>query len=163
MKPYLVALTFLLGFSFVRAGEIVIIQPSGKENRNERNADRSAEMARQYQKRSEQPILIEDGTRDAGSGAQRASREAQDYLRNAPAAAGEEQTVIILRSAPPPEAEKSRQKAASYIQPNNTVNKNRNCSDVSLSVGTIGDKPVSDRNVTVNDRGNTTVNVNCRK
>ncbi len=162
MKPYLVALALLLGISFARAGEIVIIQPAGKESRSERNAERSAETARQYQgKRKEMPILIEDGAQDVGSGAQRASREAQDYLRGAPAE--EEKTTIILRNAPPGEAEKARQKAAAYVQPGATANRNRNCSEVSLSVGTIGDKPVSDRNVTVNEKGNTSVNVNCRK
>lgn len=162
MKPYLVALALLLGISFARAGEIVIIQPAGKESRNERNAERSAEMARQYQgTHKNTPILIEDGTQEFGSGAQRSSREAQDYLRGAPAE--EENTTIILRNAPPGEAEKLRQKAATYVQPGATANRNRNCSEVSLSLGTIGDKPASDRNATVNERGNTSVNVNCRK
>ena len=158
------AAILLLVCAFAQAGEIIIIQPAGKESRNEKEAARSAEMARQRSGKPAGPIVVEDGLVDGGSKAQRSSREAQGYLRSSGAPPPEEEkTTIILRSVPLSDAEKSRQRAASYVQPTNSSATNRACGDVSLSIGTVGDKTVVDRNVTVNERGNSAVNVNCKK
>ena len=166
MNYQLVMFALLLGFSLARAGEIIILQPQGKESRSERNAARTSETARRnLGKSGADAVVIEDGVLDAGSGAQRASREARDYLRsNDTSAPGDERTTIILRNAPPGDAEKSRQKAAAYVQPGNTATRNQpNCGDVTLSVGTIGDRATPDRKVTITEKGNTSVNLNCRK
>lgn len=156
-------LATLLVFSFSQAGEIVIIQPAGNETRSERNAARTTERARQNSGKTAAPIVIEDGNVSIGSGAIRASRDAQDYLDPAGAQAPGENTTIILRNAPLTDSEKARQKAASYVQPANSSANQRACGEVSLSVGTIGDKTVIEKNSTVNERGNSAVNVNCRK
>lgn len=162
MKYLLTAFAILLWVSAAQAGEIIIIQPTGQESRSERNAARSAEKARVNQGQATGPLLIEDGTLDTGSGAQRANREAQDYLRSntEQAPRGDEGTTVILRSAPLSDAEKSRQKAASYLQPGNTPAKKSVCRDDALLLGTIGDKSANER--TVNEKGNSSVNVNCK-
>ena len=162
LRRALVAI-LLAGSALVQAGEIIIVQPAGKDSRSEKAAARSAEMAKQRSGRAASPIIIEDGSLDSGSKAQRSSQDAQEYLRSAPPASPDDKTTIILRSAPQSDAEKARQKAASYVQPANS-SANSRCGDVALTVGTIGDKTVVEqRNVTVNERGNSAVNVNCRK
>ncbi len=164
MNYRIAAVATLLVFAFAQAGEIVIIQPAGKDTRNEKNLGRTTERARQNSGKPAAPIVVEDGALDRGSNAERSSRDAQEYLRPAnPQNQAGENTTIILRNAPLTDSEKARQKAASYVQPANSSATNRSCGDVSLSIGTVGDKPVLDRNVTVNERGNSAVNVNCRK
>lgn len=158
------AFTTLLLFSSAYAGEIVIIQPAGQESRSEKESSRMADKARQRSSQQTGPIIIEDGETNRGSDAERASREAQEYQRTP---GGQSQpgdtTTIILRSVPLSDAEKARQKAASYVQPAGSSASNRPCGDVSLTIGTVGDKTVIERKANVNERGNSAVNVNCRK
>lgn len=163
MNQRFTAFATLLVFSLAQAGEIVIIQPAGNETRSEKNAARSAERARQNSGKQASPIIVEEGSANLGSNAVRSSRDAQEYLNPAGPQAPGENTTIILRNTPLSDSEKARQKAASYVQPANSSATNRACGDVSLSIGTVGDKAVVDRNVTVNERGNSAVNVNCRK
>lgn len=154
---------FLADVAMAQAGEIVIVQPAGQDSRSEKAAARASEQARQRAGKAAGPIVIEDGALDAGSKAQRVSKDAQEYLRSPSPGASDDRTTIILRSAPPSDAEKARQKAASYVQPGNT-SANSRCGDVALTIGTIGDKTAAEqKNVTVNERGNSAVNVNCRK
>jgi hypothetical protein len=157
------ALATLLVISLAQAGEIVIIQPASNDTRAEKNAARTSERARQNAGKAAGPIIVEDGSANLGSNAVRASRDAQEYLNPANAQGTGENTTIILRSAPLSDSEKARQKAASYVQPANSSATNRACGDVSLTIGTVGDKTVIDRNVSVNERGNSAVNVNCRR
>ena len=154
---------WLAGAVMAQAGEIIIVQPPGQDSRSEKAAARASEQARQRAGKAAGPLVIEDGALEAGSKAQRASQDAREYLRPQSPGASEERTTIILRSTPQSDAEKSRQKAASYVQPGST-SANSRCGDVALTIGTIGDKTiVEQRNVTVNERGNSAVNVNCRK
>lgn len=149
--------------SFAEAGEI-IIQPASNQTRTEKEASRSATSARQRLDGQKAPVVIEDGTLDGGSRAQRSSQDAQEYLRSSGGQApSDEKTTIILRSVPLSDSEKSRQRAASYVQPSGSSATQRACGDVSLTVGSIGDKTTVDRNVVVNERGNSAVNVNCKK
>ena len=157
------AFATLLVLSLAQAGEIVIIQPAGNETRSEKNAARTAERARQNAGKAAAPIVVEDGSVSMGSNAVRSSRDAQDYLNPSGSQAPGDNTTIILRSAPLTDSEKARQKAASYVQPANSSATNRACGEVALSVGTVGDKTVVERSTSVNERGNSAVNVNCRK
>jgi hypothetical protein len=146
------------------AGEIVIIQPESKETRSEKDLGRTMDKARQHSGKKAAPLVVEEGVLERGNNAERSSRDAQEYLRSTvPQNPGDENTTIILRSAPLTESEKARQKAAAFVQPPGSSATNRACGDVTLSVGTIGDKPVIDRNANVNGRGNSAVNVNCRR
>ncbi|MEI7431978.1 MAG: hypothetical protein WCL27_16125 [Betaproteobacteria bacterium] len=163
MNHRIIAFAILLVFSVSHAGEIVIIQPAGNETRSEKNSARTAERARQNSGKQAGPIIVEDGSVNMGSNAVRSSRDAQDYLNPAGSQTPGDNTTIIMRSAPLSDSEKARQKAASYVQPSSSSATNRACGDVSLSVGTVGDKMVVDRNITVNERGNSAVNVNCRR
>lgn len=151
----------LFPLSLVWAGEIVIIQPAGNETRSEKAATRSADQARRYTSGQSEPIVVEDGEVQRGSASERSSRDAQDYLRSPGDQTGE--TTIILRSAPLNDAEKARQRAASYVQSPGALPGGRPCGDVSLTIGTVGDKTVVERNGSVNARGNSVVNANCRK
>jgi hypothetical protein len=67
----------LLLFSLAQAGEIVIIQPASKDSRTEKEAARSSEKARQRSGKQAGPIIVEDGSLDGGSKAQRSSQDAQ--------------------------------------------------------------------------------------
>ena len=163
MNQRTTAFTILFVFSLAQAGEIVIIQPAGGETRSERNAARTAERARQNSGEAATPIVIEDVSVNLGSNAVRSSRDAQEYLNPIGSQGRGDNTTIILRNAPLTDSEKARQRAASYVQPENLSATNRACGDVSLSVGTIGDKVVVERNISVNERGNSAVNTNCRK
>lgn len=157
------ALATLLVFSLAEAGEIVIIQPASNDTRAEKNAARTSERARHNSGKASGPIVVEEGSANLGSNAARTSRDAQDYLNPANAQGPGENTTIILRSAPLSDSEKARQKAAAYVQPANSSATHRTCGDVSLTIGTVGDKTVIDRNGSVNERGNSAVNVNCRR
>lgn len=156
-----VAISAALLMSLAQAGEI-IIQQGGTQTRAEKEASRSATSARNRVDGKKAPVVIEDGAVDSGSQAQRLSQDAQEYLRSGSSPASDEKTTIILRSAPQSDADKSRQRAAAYVPGNNAAS-NRACGDVSITVGAIGDKTVVDRNTSVNERGNSAVNVNCKK
>lgn len=156
-----VAISAALLVSLAQAGEI-IIQSAGTQTRTEKEASRSATSARNRVDGKKAPVIIEDGSVDSGSQAQRLGQDAQEYLRSGGASASDEKTTIILRNAPQSDADKSRQRAAAYVPGNNAAN-NRACGDVSITVGAIGDKTVVDRNTSVNERGNSAVNVNCKK
>lgn len=151
--------------ALAQAGEIVILQPLSGETGNEKNLDRTVDRARQRAGKQAAPLVVEDAVLDRGSNAERSSREAREYsLRQAPPQnSGEEGTTVILRSAPISDAEKARQKAVSFVPPGASSLPSRACGDVSLSIGTIGDKAVTERSANVNERGNSAVNVNCRK
>ena len=149
---------------FAQAGEIVIIQPASNETQSEKNIDRTMDKARQRSGKQAGPLVIEDGVLDRGSNAERSGRDAQEYLRPSPLQnQSEEGTTIILRNAPLTDSEKARQKAAGFVHPSGSSATNRACGDVSLSIGMVGDKAVVERNTNVNERGNSAVNVNCRK
>jgi hypothetical protein len=163
VNPRTAALATFLVFSLAEAGEIVIIQPASNDTRAEKNAARTSERARHNSGKASGPITVEEGSANLGSNAVRASRDAQDYLNPSIAQGPGENTTIILRSAPLSDSEKARQKAAAYVQPANSSATHRACGDVSLTIGTVGDKTVIDRNITVNERGNSAVNVNCRR
>ncbi|WP_319242180.1 hypothetical protein [uncultured Propionivibrio sp.] len=156
-----VAISAALLMSLAQAGEI-IIQPGGTQTRTEKEASRSAASARSRVDGRKAPVVIEDGSVDSGSQAQRLSQDAQEYMRSGGAPASDEKTTIILRNAPQSDADKSRQRAAAYVPGSNAAN-SRACGDVSITVGAIGDKTVVDRNISVNERGNSAVNVNCKK
>ncbi len=158
----ILAIAALLPFSFVRAGEIIIVQPAGNETRSEKTAASSADRARLNLSQQGAPIIISDGEVERGSSAEQSTREAQEYLRT-PGDQGAETTTIILRNAPLNDAERARQRAAAYVHPPGALPGGRPCGDVSLSIGTIGDKTVVERSGGVNARGNSVVNANCRK
>lgn len=162
MELRIAAIATLSFCALTQAGEIVIIQPANNETRNEKNLGRSMDKARQQSGKQAAPLVVEDGILDRGNNAERSSRDAQDYLRQpTQQRPDDENTTIILRNAPLSDAERARLKATAYAQPAGSSTTNRACGDVSLSVGTIGDKTVIERNV--NERGNSAVNVNCRK
>lgn len=164
MRLCIAAFVTLFAGALAQAGEIVIIQPANKETRSERDLGKSMDKARQHAGKQAAPLFVEDGVLDRGNNADRSSRDAQEYLRPTNTQhSGDENTNIILRSVPLSESEKARQKAAIFVQPAASSATNRACGDVSISVGTIGDKTVVGRNVDVNERGNSAVNVNCRK
>lgn len=162
MKVRIATFATLYACALGQAGEIVIIQPASNETRNEKSLGRTMDKARREGGKPAAPLVVEDGMVDRGNNAERSSRDAQDYLRQpVHPSPVDENTTIILRNAPLTEADKLRKKAAAYAQPNGLSATNRACGEVSLSVGTIGDKTVIERNV--NERGNSVVDVNCRK
>ena len=172
MKVRIVLFAALLGCLHAYAGEIVIIQPAEKATRNEREptrtereVGRTSDKARQYAtgKGGSTPVVIEEGApARALDKNEQSIRDAQDYLRSGSGASGRDDTTIILRSAPPSETEKLRQKARSYVAPANAPRTGRNCGDVSISVGTIGEGPGAERSANVVEKGNSAVSVNCK-
>lgn len=163
MRPCLAVFASFFVCACALSGEI-IIQPAGQGTRNEKALDRTMDKARQHAGKQAAPVVIENGMVDRGNNAERSSRDAQDYLRPAVSQPQtDENLTIILRNAPPSESEKSRQKAAAYLQPSGSSSTSR-CGEVALTVGTIGDQTVVDRNVktSVTERGNSAINVNCR-
>ena len=165
MKKGIAVFAALFVCLLAQAGEIVILQSESQETRNEKNLDRTMDKARQNAGKQAAPLVIEDGVLDRGGNAERSSRDAQEYLRSAdsPKGSGDEKTTIIFRSVPLTESEKSRQKAAAFVPPSGSSVSNRACGDASLTIGTVGDKTVIERTTNVNERGNSSVNVNCRK
>lgn len=168
---FVAGLVCLVPILQVSAGEIIIIQQAAPEgSRTDQEASRARnEARRQAGKAAINPgggnIIIGDdaGAIDAPSRAEQSSQNARDYLRtpaNTDATTGDG-TVIILRAAPTSDAEKSRQRARSYVAPSNQAPRARECSNATSQVGTIGDGPNAERGNVV-ERGTSSVSSYCK-
>lgn len=173
MKVRIAMFAAFLGCLAAYAGEIVIIQPAEKDTRStreptrsERELGRTMDKARQYGGTgSAAPIVIDEasGSRPLDK-AEQSIRDAQDYLRSGSGSAGMSGmggTTVILRAVPPSETEKLRQKARSYVAPEN-AGRTVTCGEVSNTVGTIGGLAGNERTSSVSEKGNSAVNVNCK-
>ncbi|MDP2809904.1 MAG: hypothetical protein Q8O34_07110 [Rhodocyclaceae bacterium] len=145
-----------------QAGEIIIIEPAPQGSRSEQGAERAKEKARQRagKAKSGETVIITDGP--AGDRtveqAEQLRREAQEYLRPpASGAVADDTTTIILRAAPPGDAEKARQKARSYVTPEQA--RTKECPSVVIRVGTIGEGQGAERGANVVEKGSSVVNM----
>lgn len=175
MKVRIVIFAAFLGCLAAYAGEIVIIQPVEKDShsvrestRSERGLDRTMGKARQHAGTGGAVPVVIDETSGSSSldKTEQSIRDAQDYLRPSSGASGMSgmggATTIILRAAPPSETEKARQKARSYVAPENAGRAVTTCGEVANTVGTIGGATGGERTSSVIEKGNSAVVVNCR-
>lgn len=162
----------LLGSLPALSGEIVFTQPGQPQqtqppakprepSRSERELDRTLDKARQRAGKS-------GGVQEGGVSqrpldkAEQAIQEAQDYLRPGGDAAGTETTTVILRNAPPSDAEKARLKARGYVTPATAGKPGHNCGEAATAVGMIGEGPGAERSANVFEKGNASVNTQCK-
>lgn len=173
MRARILAVATLLGCLAAYAGEIVIIQSTGKDprsvrepTRSERELGRTMDKARQYGGTGGAVPVIIDETGEVRSldKTEQSIRDAQDYVRpggGADGMAGMGGTTIILRAAPPSETEKLRQKARSYAAPD-AARSGKTCAGAANTVGTIGEGVGTEQSSNVSEKGNSTVNPNCK-
>jgi hypothetical protein len=153
-------------------GEIVFTQPGQPQqapqsakprepSRSERELDRTLDKARQRAGTSSG--IVEGGVPSRPlNKAEQAVQEAQDYLRPGGDGAGTETTTVILKNAPPSDAEKARLKARGYIAPATAGKAGHNCSEAATAVGMIGEGPGAERSTNVFEKGNSSVNTQCK-
>jgi len=149
----LLASVLVLSCSASWAGEILILQPSTSvpENRNEREAQRLGDRARQNagQAVPEAAYILgpagmdsQPRTRDQ---AERLMDGAREYLDPAPQPSAGGGGQVILRAAPLSDAERARLKARGYVTEPTIKSGQRNCgAAVTNQVGTVGegDRPL---------------------
>lgn len=169
MKDRIVCWAFLIGCFSAHAGEIVFTQPgpaapAPRETRSEKELGRTLEQARQYAGKSSGGTVIVDekGKERLLDRTEQSMREARDYQRQGADAQGVENTTVILRAAPPSEAERMRQKARSYANPQAASKSGKNCSEASTQVGMIGEGAGAERSANVVEKGNYSVTPGCK-
>ncbi|CAG0954259.1 hypothetical protein RHDC4_00287 [Rhodocyclaceae bacterium] len=172
MKGRLLVVAALLGSLPALGGEIVFTQPGQQQqapaqqqrepSRSERELDRAIDKARQKAGKSSSGTAEGGASQRPPNKAEQASQEAQDYLRPGGEAAGTETTTVILRNAPPSDAEKARLKARGYIAPANAGKPGYNCGEAATAVGMIGEGPGAERSANVFEKGNASVNTQCK-
>lgn len=173
MKGRLLIAAALLGSLPAFGGEIVFTQPGQPQqaqpaarpqreaSRSERELDRALDKARQ--KAGKSSGVQEGGVAQHPSNkAEQAVQEAQDYLRPGGDAGGPETAPVILRNAPASDAEKARLKARGYIAPAAAGKSGHNCGEAATAVGMIGEGPGAERSANVFEKGNASVNTQCK-
>lgn len=174
MRARILAVATLLGCLAAYAGEIVIIQQSAEKDarsvreptRSERELGRTMDKARHYGGTGgAAPVIInETGEARPLDKTEQSIRDAQDYIRpggGAEGMAGMGGTTIILRAVPPSETDKLRQKARSYATPD-AARSSKTCAGAANTVGTIGEGVGTEQSSNVSEKGNSTVNPNCK-
>lgn len=172
MKGRSLIVAALLGSLPALGGEIVFTQPGQSQqgtakprsepSRSEREVDRTLEKARQKVGRGS-GIPVEEAAPRPLDKAEQAIREAQDYLRpGGEAPTGMEGTTVILKNAQPSDAERARLKARGYIAPAAAGKGTHNCGEAATAVGMIGEGPGAERSANVFEKGNSSVNTQCK-